>query len=195
MTANAKCSWAATLSIASILLGVGLGEVTDRSFSHLWKTGYGTVTSESIINWNLRGSGGLVSNVIIVNLPQAILSLLFLAYNGIFTCMLLADEWNDYAHKRKPLRVTSPLDAQRSTYRLQLPHKYGIPLLTLSAILHWFVSQSLFLANIGYYDTKGLEDIDSSLSTVGYSCISIITVIILGAVSTLIEILFRFRRY
>ena len=92
MTANAKCSCAATLSVASILLEVGLGEGTDRSFSHLWKMGYGTVTSESIINWNLRGSGGLVSSVIIVNLPQAILSLLFLVYNAIFTCILLADE-------------------------------------------------------------------------------------------------------
>ena len=109
--------------------------------------------------------------------------------------MLLADEWNGYAYKRKPLRVTSPLGAQRSTYRLQLPHKYGIPLLTLSAILHWFVSQSLFLANVGYYDTEGLEDTASSISTVGYLCISIITVIILGAVITLVGVLIGFRRH
>ena len=197
MTANATRSCAATLFIASILLALGIGAdaLTDRSFSHLWKMGYGTVTSESMITWNLRGSGGLVSNVIIVNLPQAVLSFIFLAYNGIFTCMLLADEWNGYAHKRKPLRVTSPLGAQRSTYRLQLPHKYGIPLLTLSALLHWFVSQSLFLANVGYYDNEGLEDTASSISTVGYSCISIITVIILGAVVTLVGVLIGFRRH
>ena len=109
--------------------------------------------------------------------------------------MLLADEWNDYAHVRKPLRVTSPVGEQRSTYRLQLPYRYGIPLLITSGTLHWLVSQSLFLARVTAFTPDGVEDTANSVSTVGYSCIAIITVIILGSVVVLLGLAMGFRRY
>ena len=90
------------------------------------------MTSESLVGWNIPGSGGLFLNVLMANSPQALLSFLFLTYNGLYTCMLMAKEWNDYAYERKTLRVTNPVREQRSTYRLQLPYKYGIPLIVLS---------------------------------------------------------------
>ena len=40
-----------------------------------------------------------------------------LPYNGSYTCMLMASEWEDYANERKPLCVRNPVGAQRSTYR------------------------------------------------------------------------------
>lgn len=182
------------LIIAGVLLHMGLNHFTDRSFSYLWQMGYGTVTYESMFSMgNLEGSSGLHVNVLIANLPQMILSFLFLTYNGLFTCMLLADEWNGYAHERKPLRVTNPDGAQRSTYRLLLPYKYGIPLLIVSAVLHWLVSQSLFLANVTRYDTHGQEDPNDSVFSIGYSCIAIITVIFLGAFMILLGLLHGFR--
>ena len=59
--------------------------------------GYGAVTSESMITWGgFKGSSGLVFIVLVANAPQVILSFLFLTYNGLYTCMLLADEWNGY---------------------------------------------------------------------------------------------------
>lgn len=133
--------------------------------------------------------------ILIANSPQALLSFLFLTYNGLFTCMLLADEWTGYAHKRKPLRVTSPVGEQRCTYRLQLPYRYGIPLLILSGTLHWLVSQSLFLARVTAFTVDGAEDIYGSISTVGYSSIAIITVIIYGTIVVLLGIGMGFRRY
>ena len=142
--------------------------------------------------WNLKGSTGLHLNVLVANLPQMILSFLFLTYNGLFTCMLLADEWNGYAHERKPLRVTNPDSTQRSTYRLQLPYKYGVPLLIVSATLHWLVSQSLFLANVTDYDT-GQGGLQGSISTIGYSCIAIITFIFLGAIVVFLGLFNGFR--
>lgn len=159
--------------------------------------GYGAVTSESTINWPLTGSRGLLLAAIVANSPQVLLSFLFFAYNSLFTCMLLASEWNGYAHTRKPLRVTSPTGVQRSTYRLQLPYKYGVMLLVISGALHWLVSQSLFLAGAASFDSSEHEDKDSylSFSTVGYSCIAIITVIVLGAIVVLLGILNGFRRY
>lgn len=107
----------------------------------------------------------------------------------------MASEWNGYAHKRKPLRVTNPTEVQRSTYRLQLSYKYGVPLLIVSATLHWLASQSLFLARVSVLLEDGTQDSASLISTVGYSCIAILTAIILGIIVVLLRILVRFRRY
>ena len=109
--------------------------------------------------------------------------------------MLLAEEWSAYASKRRFLRVTSPTGGQRSTYRLQLPYRYGVSLLIGSSALHWFVSQSIFIARV-----NGLDVIDSRLvefpgvSTCGYSPIAMIFVIILGSIVVLLGISNGFRK-
>ena len=195
LTCNILCIL--TLLVAGILLSLGLQNqyLSSKSISHLWGLGFGAVTSESLVGWNQPGSGGLLLNVLLANSPQALLSFLFLTYNGLYTCMLLANEWSDYAHERKPLRVTDPVGEQRSTYRLQIPYKYGIPLTVLSGVLHWLVSQSLFLVRVASYDSQGEEDASEIINTMGYSCIAIITVIILGTIVIAVGILNGFRRY
>ena len=194
LTCNLLCI--TTIIVAGILLRIGLQNdmLASRSISHLWRLGFGVVTSESMVAWEMPGNGGLILVVLVANSPQALLSFLFLTYNGLYTCMLMASEWSDYAHERKPLRVTNPVGAQRSTYRLQLPYKYGIPLTVLSGTLHWLVSQSLFLARAAAYSSDGGEII-RTISSVGYSCIAIITVIILGTIVVAIGILNGFRKY
>ena len=194
LTCNILCL--TTLIVAGVLLKVGLDNTSleSRAISYLWDLGFGAVTAESMISWNAPGSKGLLLTVLVANSPQALLSFLFLTYNGLYTCMLMADEWSDYAHDRKPLRVTNPIGVQRSTYRLQLPYKYGIPLTILSGTLHWLVSQSLFLARVASFE-DGEEDTYGSISTVGYSCIAIITVIILGFIVVALGILNGFRKY
>ena len=186
-----------TLVVASVLLGIGLRNtaLSSTKITHLWSLGFGTVTSESLLAWNKPGSGGLILTVLLANSPQALLSFLFLTYNGLYTCMLMASEWSDYVYERKPLRVTDPVGDQRSTYRLQLPYRYGIPLTVLSGTLHWLVSQSLFLARAVAFDSDGVEDTRSSISAVGYSCIAIIFVIILGAVAITFGIWNGYRTY
>ena len=196
-----------TLIAAAVLLSQGLNNdlLGGRSITYLWDLGFGTVTSNSLVSLTL-GSGTLWIHlgILIANSPQVLLSFLFLTYNGLFTCMLLSHEWSGYAHVRKPLRVTTPAGSQRSTYRLQLPYKYGIPLLVLSGTLHWLVSQSIFLARVDYYNNGSFDDGDSydsvvggfqPISTLGYSCIAIITIITLGGIVVLIGILHGFRKY
>ncbi|KAF6226121.1 hypothetical protein HO133_008987 [Letharia lupina] len=141
------------------------------------------------------GSSELLYTNLVANSPQLLLPFSLVAYNSLFTCMLLANEWNQYAHNRKPLRVTSPSGLQRSTYRLQLPYRYGVPLEVISDTLHWLVTQSLFLARVAFFDDGGQEDNGASYSTVGYSCIAIINGIILGAIVVLLGIMVGFRRY
>lgn len=111
---------------------------------------------------NLPGSARIITTIIVANSPQLLLSMLVLMYNGIFTCMLLANEYLDYAYERKALRVTKPMGLQRSTYRLQLPYKYGIMLQVVSGVLHWLVSQTIFLARLTTFDRKSQMDSDRS---------------------------------
>ena len=195
LTCNILCIL--TIIVAGALLRVGLQntELSSTKISYLWSLGFGAVTSESLVAWNIPGNKGLLLIVLVANSPQALLSFLFLTYNGLYTCMLMADEWSDYAYDRKPLRVTNPVGDQRSTYRLQLPYKYGIPLTVLSGTLHWLVSQSLFLARAASFDSDGKEDPLISITTMGYSCIAIITVIILGSIVVALGILNGFRNY
>lgn len=180
--------------------------MTSRSISHLWSLGFGNVNTETLITLknggqdlsysdgqDLSGSAGVIATVLIANSPQILLSFLYFAYNGIFTCMLLAEEWSLYATKRKFLRVTSPTGGQRSTYRLQLPYRYGIPLLIGSSMLHWFVSQSIFLARVNVIDSTEVEISGVGISTCGYSPMAMIVVIILGSIVVLLGIFFGSR--
>ena len=137
---------------------------------------------------------GLVGNILLANCAQVILSVLYLSYNSIFTCQLLSREWTGYTTKRKPLRVTSPTGRQRSTYFLQLPYTYSLPLMAFSGILHWLVSQSIFLAKVNYYDEN--DNITRRvIDTCGYSCIAIITVLFAGSLLLTLGFANGFRRY
>ena len=167
-----------------------------NSLKDLYSLGFGTVTPQSIIsNFNFPGSSGLVFTVLISNSLQLLLSTLYLGYNSLFTSMYLIQEWNSYATKRRPLRVTSATGAQRSTYWLQLPYKYSIPLLIASATLHWLVSQSIFLARVIAVDADGSEDVVDSISTCGYSNIALIFVLGLGSLLVIVVLLLGFWRF
>ena len=72
---------------------------------------------------------------------------------------------------KKTLRVSSPEGMQRSTYFLSLPLKYSISLMALSTVLHWLISQSLFLVQTSGFaagtDDERIPDLDKSSR--GYS--------------------------
>jgi hypothetical protein len=95
----------------------------------------------SLFGWRLSYIGTLI----VVNLPQLILSFIYLTVNALHTQLQVEHEWNSYARGYAPLRVSYPVGKQVSTYRLQLPYRYSIPLLIISVALHYLVSQSIFL--------------------------------------------------
>lgn len=113
--------------------------------------------SESIISW-----------VLLANLPQTLISFLYLTYNGLFTCMLAGREWASYAVKRSSLRVSVPRPGQRSTYNLSLPYKWGIPLSIGGILIHWFLSQSIFLVRVIVYKNDVPMSASSDLATLHY---------------------------
>ena len=179
-----------------LALGLRNSSLPDHSLRYLYSLGFGTVTPDSTIaSINVVGSWGLLGIILIVNTPQLFLSFVYLGYNSLFTSILLAKEWESYATHRKTLRVTSPIGNQRSTYWLQLPYRYSIPLLLASAALHWLVSQSIFLARVIQFDDLGSEDIGALVSTCGYSNIAIISFIFLGSLLVLIVLIIGFHRF
>jgi len=185
-----------TLITAAALLNLG-GRATGRGVSNALSLSFGTLNLDATLQYlNTRSIVGLV---LLANSPQILLSFLYFAYNSLYTCMLLADDWSGYARERKPLRVTSQSGEQRSTYRLQLPYCYGIPLLIVSAVLHWLVSQSIFVVFVQSYGTDGAfngnPDGDAAIYTCGFSPSAILTTIIVGSVVLCLGIANGFRQY
>ena len=130
------------------------------------------------------------------NTPQILVSYIYLAYNNLATHMLATAELISYSTSRKHLRVAFSRGKQRSRKFLQIPYKYGIPILTASTLLHWLISQSLFYFRITPYDYNGTPEPDGIISTTGFSAYAIIFALCMGSVMLLIVLLFGFgRRY
>ena len=190
--------YANNLFYSTVILTVSVGYLmgallSSHKMSELWALGFGKVGPGALIGINFSTADSLLP-IFIANSPQIVLSWLYLTTNGLLTTMLLADEWSQMAHHRSPLRVTSPKGKQRSTYRLQIPYSYGIPLLAIFGCLHWLVSQSLFLARIDVYDIDDLLDEAQSVSTCGYSIMALILALSLAFVILVSTIAVSFRR-
>lgn len=166
------------------------------SFSDLWDLGFGSVSSSTVLKLceNPGDCSRIIPIVLLANTPQVIASLAYFFYNNTLTIMLLTAEFNNYATKRKPLRVSWPKGLQRSTYYLSLPYRYSIPLLINHVILHWLVSQSLFFVEIILFDTDENQT-SEKLIACGHSPIAIIFTMILCTSMLLVLLSLRYSRF
>ncbi|KAF2804138.1 uncharacterized protein BDZ99DRAFT_153540 [Mytilinidion resinicola] len=134
-------------------------------------------------------SSSILPTLIVANLPQVVFSCIYLLHNNLFTHYALAHEWDNFAARRKGLRVSDmPRGAQRSTWFLSLPARYSIPLMAFSALLHWLLSQSLYLVRIDGVNSLGEVDEHDRIARLGYSSTAIVCVIVgvtVGILATL----------
>jgi hypothetical protein len=79
------------------------------------------------------------------------LSVAYLAYNGLFTRMLSEREWSHLSLRFQPLRVSRPRGLQKASYRLQLPMRWSVPLMVTSGVLHWLISNCIY---VSFYTSK-----------------------------------------
>ncbi|KAK2882551.1 hypothetical protein FQN49_000236 [Arthroderma sp. PD_2] len=186
-------SYFISVVICSTLLGHGLSAMQDRS--GLWTAKLQALDSRTLITGQ-SWPKSMISNTLIANMPQLIYSIIYFAFNGILTTMTMAAEWSQYAIKRKGLRVSNPPRmSQRSTYFLSLPSRYAIPLTGTSAILHWLISQSLFLVEIEAYTADNQRDPSFDLNTCGYSPIAIVCSVTVGAAMVFCLIGLGYKRF
>ena len=87
--------------------------------------------------------------------------------------MLVSDEWAGYQKTRKTLRVSFPEGIQRSSYFISMPLRYGIPLTVSMSLLHWTVSQSVFVVRVISHYSDGSLNAESTITAAGYSPLGI----------------------
>lgn len=63
----------------------------------------------------------------------------------MFTRLQVGRGWALRSARYSHLRVTKAKGLQRSTYRLQLPYRYSVPLTVASAFLHWLMSNTIYI--------------------------------------------------
>lgn len=101
--------------------------------------------------------------------------------------MFISHYWSKFIYKAQRLRVSVPEGAQKSSFFLSLPYRYSLPLLLCSILLHWLLSQSLFVIQTRGFYYSGEEDIDSGFtrapslhaSVLGYSAIGLVLSLVL----------------
>lgn len=144
---------------------------------------------------NIPGATGTFVMILLPNVLQLFTSMAYFMLNAVLTSMLGAMEYNNYARNRKPLRVSWPRDAQRSTYYLSLPYRYSFPLLVASAVLHWLVSESFFFVQIAPIDINDKPISFHGSNTCGYSPVAILFAIVVICSLLLVLILLGLRRF
>ncbi|KAK1641312.1 hypothetical protein BDP81DRAFT_504648 [Colletotrichum phormii] len=139
------------IACASLLVG-GLNHMSGGG--DIIKLGLGAMQTNTILNKGDLGQESILANILLVNTPQIVLSLIYFTYNAQYTNISLITEWDRFGNdnEAKSLRVSSTRKGdQRDTYFLQLPYRYSLPLVTFSGGLHWLISQSFFLVNLEVY--------------------------------------------
>lgn len=146
------------------------------SMASFWSMGLGNLQNYTFLYLGLPMADpvGLLSNIILANGPQVLVSLFYIVYNTMLTTFLVQREFSGMYRARKTLRVSEPVGEQRSSYPISLPFRYGVPLQASSAAMNWLISQALFLARITALNPDGSVDQAHSFSTCGYSPMAVI---------------------
>jgi len=153
-------------------------------------------TSATVVEFSRTSfdTTGTLVNALLANVPQLLLSISYFFFNGLCTAMATAQEWNSFATSRKGLRVSQPSGSQRSTYFLQLPYKYGLPLTVTSCVMHWLLSESFFLVRQDYRDEGGNLQSGLSKSACGISALSLLVLFAVFCTLFLIITTFAFMK-
>ncbi|KAH8429651.1 uncharacterized protein LDX57_007323 [Aspergillus melleus] len=133
-----------------------------------------------------------LSLILLANIPQLGLSTIYFFHNDIITNMVLAAEYADYSHERKPLRVSWPRGSQRSTYWLSLPYKYSLPMIVLSALMHWLLSQAMSYVHAIGYDKYGT--VHKKISSVSFNGVPCLLCGVIGLVMSFVTLALGYRR-
>jgi len=98
--------------------------------------------------------------VIMANLPQVWSTVAYLTWNNQITRIWLEKEWRSFyrSHQRPRVSINSREPGIQSARWLQLPYWVTALLMSISVLLHWLVSQTLFVVEI-YFSEATLASV------------------------------------
>ncbi|MCJ1378955.1 hypothetical protein MMC17_002054 [Xylographa soralifera] len=177
------------LIFVSAVLAIGIWFVHSKGFNAsaqgLWDLGFGAVDPEILIASENFGNPTTLS--LLANIPQLVLAVLYFLYNSILTAMFTAQDVSQFAFKPQYLQVARPAGKQRGTWLLGMPIAWGIPMLVIQILLHWFVSQALFVVDVSVYNEDGTLNTDlGSITNCGFSPLAMICTLVMASLLTLV---------
>ena len=186
-----------TFWIVALALLIGAASSSTATIGSLWDISHAAYSISGFIT-STAGSS-VQANILLANLPQLLISLIYISYSNILTCMLQAAEWSKFAVAHQPLRVSKPRGQQKSTPWLQISYIYSIPFMAAMALLHWAVSRSIYLVQIVVRDEKGqympfLRDGSGSFSACGFNLSALVLALALGGCMVLVLLALGRRR-
>ena len=186
-----KARWSITLSLCTIAICVTIYLLSEAAGTGAGFSSFGSYNPLAVLDLfaservgstspdSFSSNSDLLSAVAVANLPQVLVSCLYFAYNTVYTSMVSADEWSRFTTQRKTLRTTDPKGLQRSTYWLSLPWTYALPLAAASSMLHWLISQALFVTRTEILSTDGVVE-PVSYMVIGFSPLAILLALLFG---------------
>ena len=99
------------------------------------EVGFGSINSSYLLvvaSLNLS----LTVDILLANAPQLALSFIYVFYNGLLTSMVQSAEYLRFSTHSKVLPLSAPVGGQRSTFWLNIPYPYTIPLMIATSVLH-----------------------------------------------------------
>jgi hypothetical protein len=173
--------YVALFASSAVILGLCIGNLSKQNLASSWSQGVGSINPNALFTDSFFSDVAgqtFLKDAMLVNLPQVLFSLLYFAYNGLYTCMVSGHEWGKFGTEKegRTLRVSQPKGRQRSTYWLSLLWRFSIPLKVASAVMHWLLSRSLFLVKIDVYNYRGVPAPGRYISACGYSALAIVLV-------------------
>lgn len=170
------------LYILILAIALRFGIRGSKGFAFTTELGVADMQSLASFKRDDTGSSGIIPTVLIANIPQFGLSILYFVYLNIWNKLLVAVEFDRYTYSKKGLRVSErPRGMQRASRFFTLPVLYALPLLVCSAVLHWLCSQSFFMVRIDGVNNRAEIDPNDQLVRLGYSAKGIVCLICVSA--------------
>ena len=193
------------LILGFTLFALAINTMTRRgvptSASALLEQGLGQTRTHSLIGGVFRDDVfgvDIVRHVLFANVFQLLISFFYLISNNILTCQLAAAEFVAFLRHKDSLRVSAPKNLlHHSSHFLSLPWDYAVPQLVMFTLLHWLVSQSVFLVQTTGFgagpNAPRLPGADAS--RIGWSPSGIVGTTMCGVVLVVGLVLNSFRRF
>jgi hypothetical protein len=167
--------------VKGVLLWIGLAEEVNASVSVLLSQ-YGFNSTYQLTEINANGNWVALS-LLLANLPQFWVSFGYLFWNDQITRIWLEREWRSFYSRIRRPRVTGKnltVQGVRSTRFLTLPYWVSGILMILGTLLHYLVSQTLFVVEVGYTE-GGKTDLYLTYGPLAMICVGAVSLtLVLG---------------